>query len=340
MIQFQCEHCAVKLSVREDRAGAIGRCPRCKQAITIPRPSPPKTPEPADEEELTLIAPPERKDPAPFDQPDEKELAEKEEERRRQERILLTQVGIQPQPEHTGERQFAWPIDILLYPTSGPALVVLGLITGIPLLLELIEHLIPAIRSVGLVFFLIGAVMGLCALWYLVECIYDSAKGGTRAPDFEMVSLGDMWSRVSYLIAIYIVYLFPAMLYRIVIDGFEITGTQFEIIYWVLVVWAWIFLPIGLLRMVIDDSFSALNPLGLLGSIFRALPQYTALLLLFAAVAALLWWTGQDSSEEPVQRSFWMEAVGLLVANYGAFVAAHVLGRFYWRNRERLDWGL
>jgi hypothetical protein len=35
-----------------------------------------------------------------------------------------------------------------------------------------------------------------------------------------------------------------------------------------------------------------------------------------------------------------MEAAGLAATNYVAFLVAHVLGRFYWRNRERLDWGL
>ena len=317
----------------------MGRCPRCKQAVTIPRAAPPPASESADDE-LTLITPPEPRDQTLFDLPDEKELAEKEEERRRQERILLTKLGVQPQPEHTGERRFAWPLDILLYPTSAPALIVIGLLIGATFLVALIQHIAPALARAGLVFSLARAVMGLYAGWYLVECIYDSAKGGTRAPDFAMVSLREMWSRVSSLLIVCIVYQMPLMLYKIMIDGFEVTGTQWQIIFWVLAAWALIFMPIGILRMVVDDSISAVNPLGLLASIFRVFPQYMFLLLVVAAAAALIWLAGPDAEQRQTLRPLPIEMVGLLIATYGAFVAGHVLGRFYWRNRERLDWGL
>ncbi len=340
MIQFHCPHCTVKLTIKENRAGTIGRCPRCKQAIKIPPLPEPEPSVPAEEEELTLVTPEAPKDKALFDFPDEQELADIETERLRREDQLLTKLGIRRQSEHTGRRRFAWPLDILLYPTSGSGLTVLGLLTGIPLLLVVIQRFVPMLGHIGMAFWAGSFILGLYAAWYLAECVYDSAKGGTRAPEFTGAGLGEMWSRVSYLLAVYIVYLLPVVLYRIIISGFDVTGGKFEIIFWALAGYALIFFPIALLAMVVNDSISALNPFFLLGSVFRTFFQYAGLLLPFAALGALFWLSAPSQSESEQLRPFWIEAVGLVITTYAAFVVAHILGRFYWRNRERLDWGL
>jgi hypothetical protein len=90
----------------------------------------------------------------------------------------------------------------------------------------------------------------------------------------------------------------------------------------------------------LNDSISSLNPFFLLGSIFRTFFQYAGLLLLFAALGTVLWLAAQGQGESDELRPLWLEAIGLVVVSYAALVVAHVLGRFYWRNRERLDWGL
>jgi hypothetical protein len=340
MIRFQCQHCAANLTVQENRAGTIGRCPRCKQAITIPQ-APTSEPDvPDEDEELTLVTPPAPKDKALFDLPDGQELADLEAERLRHESQLITKLGISRQPQYTGERRFPWPIDVLLYPTSGPGLMVLALLTGAPLLLEAIRRFMPILGHIGLVFYIGSFVLGLYAAWYLAECVYDSARGGTRAPEFTGAGLGEMWSRVSYLLAVYIVYLLPVVLYKIVITGFDVTGAKLDIIFWILAGYALLFFPMALLAMVVNDSISALNPFFLLGSMARAFFQYAGLLLFFAALAVLFWLSTPSEEQRAQLRPFWLEAVGLAIANYTAFVVAHVLGRFYWRNRERLDWGL
>ena len=38
-MEFHCTHCGRKLSVPEAQAGRTGRCPQCKEALTIPGPS-------------------------------------------------------------------------------------------------------------------------------------------------------------------------------------------------------------------------------------------------------------------------------------------------------------
>ena len=323
----------MQLTVRENRAGTIGRCPRCKTAITIPQSPQPESSPPADDEELTLIAPVAPHDKALLDLPEGQELLDNEAERLRREEQLLTQLGIRRQPQYTGQRRFIWPLDILLYPASVSGLVALALFAGIPLTLGFIRRVVPAVGFLGLPLLVGSVVFGLYVGCYFAECVYDSARGGTRAPALVGAKLGEMWSRVSYLLAVYLIYLLPVVLYRVIVN-------ETDVIFWTLAGYALVFFPMGLLAMVVDDSISALNPVFLLGSVFRTFLPYAGLMLLFAALAALLWLAvqGQGETDEPLP--LWIEAVGLVVGNYAAFLVAHVLGRFYWRHREQLDWGL
>jgi hypothetical protein len=332
MLEFRCPNCSQWLVVREDRAGRMSRCPRCKAEIAIPQAS---APEPVVEtagDELTLITPAKPLDKAMLDLPDEQELRDRIAEHRHEEERLLTSLGIQRKPPHTGQRRFAWPIDILLYPTSASGLIVMAVLIGAPLALALIQSFLPMVGRIGFVFFLASVILGLYAAWYLAECVYDSALGGTRAPEFVGVGLGDMWSRVVYLLAVYFLYLLPTILCAML-------AQRADAIFWGLAAYSLVFFPIGLLAMVVNDSISALNPVFLVVSIFRAFFPYVGLLLVLVILGALYWFASQIGLDDG-SRPFWLEAVGLVASMYGTFVLAHVLGRFYWRNADRLDWGL
>ncbi len=111
-----------------------------------------------------------------------------------------------------------------------------------------------------------------------------------------------------------------------------------DAIFWGLAAWAIVFFPIGLLAMVICDSISALNPFFLLGSIFRVFFPYLGLLLMLAVLGALYGLI--VSVLFPGPASIWLDPIELFVGAYLSFVLAHVLGRFYWRYRDRLDWGI
>lgn len=338
MIEFRCQHCRQKLRIAERHAGRESRCPRCKGAIAIPQ-SAARDPAPGREtDELTLIDPPKPPGEALPDGPDQQQIAKEHTEARRQERALAESLGIETQPEYTGERRLPAPIDILLYPTSGAGLVSIAIIGGFPLLTYLIERLLPVgVPLVGLAFFLIGLAIGLYAGWYFAECVYDSAKGGTRAPLVfgGLVGFGEMGSRVIYLAAVYIVYVLPAVIY----GGFL---GRIDAIFWGLLAWAIVFFPVGLLAMVILDSSSALNPFFLLVSIFRTFFGYLGLLVLMAILVGLFWiiagYLVRPVEEE--QTPLWLVLLGFVTTTYVPFVFAHVLGRFYWRHGDRLDWGL
>ena len=266
---------------------------------------------------------------------DEQALAEKVEEARVREQQLLQSLGVESAPQHTGERQLPWPIDILLYPASSTGLAVLAVLIGVPLVLRVLA-LFVSLQFLGifrLPLLLVGFMAGLYIFWYMAECVYDSAKGGTRAPVGLPLGLstGELWSRASYLLAVYIIYALPVIVYwmfRQKMDG----------VFWGLAAWAILFFPMGLLAMVMQDSISALNPLLLLGSIFRTFFQYIGLIVLFLPFAALFWLSGQ--TPEDTRPSILLDVVGLVLTSYIPFILAHLLGRFYWRNSERLDWAI
>ena len=180
-----------------------------------------------------------------------------------------------------------------------------------------------------MIFFLAKLGLAIYAAWYWAECTYDSAHGGTRAPQLlDAAGYGDKWSRVSYLLAVYIIFVLPIVLYPLY------TGRR-DALLWILVAWGVIFFPMGLLAMVMHDGMYVLNPVFLLGSIRRTLVPYIGLLLGMAALGVLSW-----RGLGLLARSPWLAGPVLLTDGYLSLLAAHVLGRFYWRYHERLHWDL
>jgi len=336
MLQFQCQHCGQKLTVAERFAGRRSRCPRCRNDVTIPQVAAPEPSESVDDE-LTLLEPPARQhdhDKALLDLKERHQsIAEERAEELRQEKEMLESLGFWAPVEHTGERQYAWPLDVLLYPTSGSGLTILALMVGVPFLLRLLQRFLPLVGHGGLLFMIANVAFGLYLGYYFADCVYDSAKGGTRAPQALRGSLdwGEIWSRVSYLLAVYIVYVLPAVL-------FGMFAGRHGPIFWGLIAYGLVFFPMGLLAMVMLDSVSALNPLFLLGSILRTPGPYFGLMLLLAVVILPIW-LASGRTPEGLRPLHW-DFIGLAISGYGTFVLAHVLGRFYWRYSEKLDWGM
>ena len=244
---------------------------------------------------------------------------------------VLAKLKFKAPPEYTGVRQLPWPVDILLYPLNPAGLINLAVIVGIPLFLTVLQQIV-FLPFLGLMFLLAELAVAVYAAWYWAECTYDSAQGGTRAPQLlDTAGYGDKWSRVSYLLAVYSVFVLPALLY------FLCTGRR-DAVLWLLVAWGILFFPMGLLAMVMHDGIYALNPLLLLGSIRRTLVPYLGLLLLIATQVALFCVVLGLAAREEYATS--LAALVLLTGGYFSLVVAHVLGRFYWRYHDRLDWNL
>jgi hypothetical protein len=329
MIRFPCQHCGAKLQISPAHAGKEGLCPRCKNKLTIPQ-----VPEP----ELELV----RDDTAADTRAPSKLLEDvavgprplpvgKDDDARGSRLVqrLFDSLNREEAPERPGVRRLPWFLDILLYPATLSGIITMVLMAVFPLVLGFF----PGVFFWGGWRFLgpVGAI-GLYVGWYLAECVYDSAKGGTRAPGaLDMGNWDELWSRVSYLMAVYILFGVPPVLYRVLMG-------RTDVIFWVLMAWALVFLPMGLLAMVIHDSVSALNPLFLLGSIWRVLGPYLCLLLGTAVLAGLFWRAG--GAGRRLTLPIMLPLFHVLLGAYAALVLAHLLGRFYWRYRERLDWGI
>jgi len=164
--------------------------------------------------------------------------------------------------------------------------------------------------------------------WYVTECVRDSAAGGLRAPETlgSAPGLGDMSLRALDIVGCLIVFWGPA--------GFYFFYThKIDAIFWSLFAYAVFFFPMGLLSVIVFDSFSGLNPIVLIGSIFSTFLPYCAMVIVFVSAGFLI---GKIESAAPQSQvlSFIISCINL----YLALVEAHLLGRFYWRYQDKLRW--
>jgi len=335
MIEFRCPNCEQKITTREDCAGSAGRCPRCKATIVVPDAGAPEAQNGAVQDELTLAdpLPPRVAETIPASERERLE-AEHAAAVGHTGKDVLGSLGIAPLPTYSGQRRYPWLVDMLLYPTSISGLCNLAVIVGVPVTLMIVRRLLgETVRTIGHVFYLADLVIGLYAVWYLGECTFDSARGGTRAPDTssQKADWRAMLSRVVYLAAPAVVFFLPAYLY-------PTFAKREDAVYWALVAWGFAFFPMGYLAMVAMDSESALNPLMLLRAIVRTLREYVVLVFVLFAAVVVLRLAGQEMLHW--ERPIWLRAVAHAVVTYGGFVLAHILGRFYWRHRKQLDWGI
>ncbi len=311
MLRFACPHCSVKLTTHEDLAGRKVVCPHCKGTILVPKPSSPDPPAPLDRDLLELEEKGEAVDMGPCDEESES---------------FRSPTG------DTDGRRFPWPIDILLYPFNASGLIYLAAVIGVPL----------AIASIGAITYSAGTgpmlllapivlAIGLYSIWYFAECVSESAQGQTRAPELihSMPVLSDIWSRVFHLGLTRALFTWPASAYC----DF---AHERNAIYWLLLVWGIVLGPMGLLAMVMIDDVRALSPLLLFRSIFRTLPSYCGLMLVFAPFTFFMDPVFEIMKGKPLLIPH--AILACVAIPYGTMITAHILGRFYWRNSERLVW--
>lgn len=263
-------------------------------------------------------------------------------------------VKIIEEPQLEVKRKLPRIIDIFLYPFSASGLIHLAIFGFGPLLLGLVHSLIfsraghlGAIISLGLYILLVGYLF-----YYLAYCIFDSSKGGRRAPDIVLQGApdrGDLVSQLFLMLGCVAVCFWPAALYYIFTQ-------RIDLIFWLLLACAIFLFPMALLRGVLFDSFHALNPILIISSIFKALLKYCSLVLFFCILGGLVAKIISDISDLPkpqglsqlinyifVFLNYFFSAAFIYKAIafvYLAMVAAHLLGSFYWWHKDKLTWGL
>ena len=251
-------------------------------------------------------------------------------------------------PEVPPERKLPWFIDIFLYPFSVAGAIHLAIFLFTPLLIHrFVLHGIDiffGLLSLALYVLLIGYFF-----YYIGHCIFDSSKGGLRAPDvtiYDAPEKGELVSQLFFILGVTGVCFFPATAYFIITE-------QTGFIFWLLLAPGIILLPMALLTAVMFDSLDALNPVLIFTSIYITFSSYLGLVLIFSLIA---WLVGQIISGLPIPREligfiFYISSVlnyllgttllfQKIALVYLTVVSAHLLGRFYMRYREKLDWGI
>lgn len=378
MIQFRCDYCAHKINVRDKDAGKQGKCPKCGNVITIPaestiieflceycerRISVPKShtgkkaicPQcnnrfiipaihapgsDANQDysgDLTARSTDSPHDLTLLDVPEEYKLKDEPVDQSNITEEAIDQQQESEETEPAGHRRLPWFIDIFLYPVSWSGLTHLVIFTIIPTLIAILRtSLGKAAMIVGLPGFIINILIFLYIGWYFTECVRDSAKGGTRAPEaFASMGAGEMWSQIQHIVGCYLILISPAFFYSLY------TG-KFDAVYWGLLITGSFFFPMSLLACIMFDSISGLNPKLLIGSIFSTFFQYCVLVLLVIAVIFIFTQlVGMVETETPKKLSASMLILGgalFFVGLYIAIVIAHIIGRFYWRYEDKLNW--
>jgi len=325
MIQFTCEHCGRRLRVADACAGKHGRCPQCRQVVQVPPveaapqasskelPPPAVSPplaSPRDEDLLDLpLKPPDTGSPAPADAPLGSD----------------TQEVVEDAPARF--------TDPLVYPANADGLVQIGVVAlGLGVFQLLGPVLGRFVPLYGGVLVLTGEIIMLgYAIFYAHYCIYDSSRGGRRAATISLAhtpDLGDVVWQLLLLVAGGAICLWPAALYR------GVAGRA-DVWFWVLGATGAFFLPMSLLMVTLFQGIDALNPVLITRSILVTLPAYVALLgelgLLAAAFLVIRWWMGQIRLPHVLATAAYL---------YLLLMGSHLLGRFYWRRKEKLGWGL
>jgi len=108
--------------------------------------------------------------------------------------------------------------------------------------------------------------------------------------------------------------------------------------FWFLFSYGVFFFPMGLLAVIMFDSFSGLNPILFIGSIFSTFFPYFGLVLFYYALSSVLVVAIILLQREILPQSQILLFVFKVINIYLLLIAAHLLGRFYWRYQEKLNW--
>jgi len=175
---------------------------------------------------------------------------------------------------------------------------------------------------------IINIVIRLYLYWYIAECVRDSAMGGIRAPETlsSKPGLSDMFWQMVSIVGCLVFFLGPAFFYQYFTE-------KTDTIFWILLAYGIFFFPMGLLAVIILDSSAGLSPILLVESIFRTFFPYCGLILILCGPCALI---GKMLSSSPP--SLILSFILFAVFVYTTMVAAHLLGRFYWRYEDKFNW--
>ncbi len=336
MIHFTCEHCGRRLSIADAHAGKQGRCPHCKQVVHVPPtgvtppaggPEPSREPAPAPQwsaQDEALLNLPHAPSGAPARASGDAASGADAQDTVPSEVADSGAAAPEAPPRFT---------DVLLYPANLDGVVQIGILAFCVWLVRLVGILLATYARPygGVLALIIYVIVAGYVLFYIGYCIYDSSRGGRRAPTVSLAhtpSIADLLSQLLLLLAGIAICLWPAAIYR------GLTGRA-DGWFWVLGGTGAFFLPMSLLTAALFDGIDALNPVLIVRSILVTFPAYLGLVVWLALLAGILLVLSSTLGRLPVP-----QVLSLAAYLYLSLIAAHLLGRFYWRRKDKLEWGL
>ncbi|MHC4243381.1 MAG: TFIIB-type zinc ribbon-containing protein [Planctomycetota bacterium] len=326
-VRFNCENCGYKSAVSESYAGKNIRCPNCYYIIFISKTDSTGTTQTSsgysdyDSSLLNIQEQNILKHRQMCEDIASEQTAESEEE--------------EEPPQETDPaalRKLPWVIDIFLYPFNWPGLKHLAIFILVPPLFNILARFLPSIfvYLVMIAGFIVNFLIFLYMYWYLVECVHESASGWVRAPlGFGgLPTLRDMFGQVVNIIGCLAVFFAPFVLYMLIAQK---TG----IIFWLLLISAVFLYPMALLSVLMHDSSHGLNFHKFTRSISNTFFPYCGLVLFLILTVVLISLIPSETTESPLGNCIFR-----FVIIYAAFIGAHLLGRFYWRYQDKLNWDL
>ena len=337
IIEFLCEYCERRISVPQSHAGRKAICPQCNNTFIIPRIHAPGS-DVNQDYSGDLIA---RATDSPhgltlLDVPEEYKLKDEPAgEVNTSEATIDRQQKSEEdsQAEKTGSagsRKLPWILDVFLYPFNVPGLKHIAIFTGIPLLNAIVMRVIPGCFNIlfSYVRWVVYGVLILYMFWYISVCIRDSADGWVRAPEGlgSIPDFSDMFEQVVNIIGCLGVCFGPAIIYAL------FTGVL-DAIFWLLLSLALFFYPMGLLAVAIYDSPVGFNPRVIIRSISGTFFPYCCLVLLIFAIGGFIYVIVATLPWTQLRPYILIAAL-----TYLTMVTAHILGCFYFKHREKLNW--
>jgi hypothetical protein len=329
------------LQAPDASAGGQVTCPRCENIIIVPRKS---TEAPEERQrgsepaapgskyslyDLTLLDVPE-KDLPEGQTGDAAELSADEEQAAGQ---VHEEIEARPQ------RKLPWLIDIFLYPTSKAGIITLAIVILIPAAFGFMTSslsgtaqqfppLLVLLTPFACAGFLVNTVLAMYFLWYACECIRTSAAGEIRAPETlgTTPGLGEVFTQCLRVVGCFIVFWGP-------VGAYAYSIRRADAVFWCLLFYAVFFLPMGLLSVNMFSSLRGLNPILLISSIFSTFLPYCAIVMTFTAIALMVTRITPPERISPVVRF-----ILFCLCIYLSLVVAHILGWFYSRYQELLNW--
>jgi hypothetical protein len=242
-------------------------------------------------------------------------------------------------PEPLPQRTLPWYIDIFLYPFSLSGIIHIVIFIVTPLLIGLVVFRFLDIFH-GVMSLIVYLLFTGYFFYYIGHCVFDSSRGGLRAPDvtiYDSPDKSEFWSQVFLVIGVVAVCFFPAIIYYIATE-------RRDLVFWLLSASGIFFFPMAILTAVLFDSVNALNPVTIITSIYRTFLPYCGLVLIFSALAGLIAPIRFYLSQPQALLGYYLLGTAFtrykIAFVYLAFVSAHLLGRFYLRYKKKLDWGI